>query len=94
MLLSGLSMTVLEGETSPSSGAEHVISHFWDLLVHLRGLPKNLHGTQVGVGTIIMLTAYQYLREIDPARIDPQRLLRSRPALEEIEAENRALYGE
>ncbi len=94
VLLSGLSMTVLEGETSPSSGAEHVISHFWDLLVHLRGLPKNFHGAQVGVGTIIMLTAYQVLREVDPSRIDPQKLLRERPSLEEIEAENRALYGD
>jgi len=94
ILLSGLSMTVLEGETSPSSGAEHVISHFWDLLVHLRGVPKNFHGTQVGVGTIIMLNAYQYLREIDPSRIDPRQALRERPALEEIEAENWALYGD
>ncbi len=94
ILLSGLSMTVLEGETSPSSGAEHVLSHFWDLLVHLRGLPKNFHGTQVGVGTIIMLNAYQYLREIDPARIDPRQVLRERPSLEAIEAENRLLYGD
>jgi glycerol-1-phosphate dehydrogenase [NAD(P)+] len=94
VLLSGLSMTVMEGETSPSSGAEHVISHFWDLLVHLRGIPKNFHGTQVGVGTILMLNAYQYLREIDPAKIDPLQALRRRPPVEAIEAENRALYGD
>jgi glycerol-1-phosphate dehydrogenase [NAD(P)+] len=94
VLLSGLSMTVMEGETSPSSGAEHVLSHFWDLLVHLRGIPKNFHGTQVGVGTIIMLNAYQYLREIDPQKIDPQQVLRTRPSLEAIEVENQALYGE
>jgi glycerol-1-phosphate dehydrogenase [NAD(P)+] len=94
ILLSGLSMTILGGETSPSSGAEHVLSHFWDLLVHLRGIPKNFHGTQVGVGTIIMLNAYQYLREINPSKIDPQQLLRARPSLEAIEAENRSLYGD
>jgi glycerol-1-phosphate dehydrogenase [NAD(P)+] len=94
ILLSGLSMTVLEGETSPSSGAEHVLSHFWDLLVHLRGAAKNFHGAQVGVGTIIMLTAYKYLRKVDPTSIDPDQLLRERPSLEEIEAENRALYGD
>jgi glycerol-1-phosphate dehydrogenase [NAD(P)+] len=93
ILLSGLSMTVLEGETSPSSGAEHVISHFWDLLTHTRGLPKNFHGTQVGVGTILMLNAYQYLREVDPSSIDPGRLLRERPSIEAIEAENVRLYG-
>lgn len=94
ILLSGLSMTILEGETSPSSGAEHVLSHFWDFLVHARDLPKNFHGTQVGVGTILMLNAYQIFREVNPARIDPQRLVRTRPSLESIEAENRALYGE
>jgi len=94
VLLSGLSMTVMGGETSPSSGAEHVLSHFWDLLVHLRGLPKNLHGAQVGVGTIILLHAYQYLREIDPAKIDPLQALRRRPSIEAIEAENQSLYGD
>jgi len=94
IMLSGLSMTVLEGETSPSSGAEHVLSHYWDLLHHLRGLPKNFHGAQVGVATIIMLNTYAYLREIDPSRIDPQKVLRSRPSLEAIEAENQALYGD
>lgn len=94
ILLSGLSMTILEGETSPSSGAEHVISHFWDFLVSQRGLPKNLHGAQVGVGTIIMLHAYQYLREVNPTRIDPQKVLRNRPSLEAIEAENQKLYGD
>lgn len=94
VLLSGLSMTIMEGETSPSSGAEHVLSHFWDLLVHLRGLPKNFHGTQVGVGTIIMLNAYQYLRDVDTSKIDPVQILRSRPSLEQIEAENISLYGE
>lgn len=94
ILLSGLSMTVLEGETSPSSGAEHVLSHFWDLLVHLRGVPKNFHGTQVGIATLIMLSAYAYLREVDPSKIDPQALLKSRRSLEEIEAESRRLYGD
>ena len=94
ILLSGLSMTVLEGETSPSSGAEHVLSHFWDFLVHLRGVEKNFHGAQVGVGTILLLNAYQYLREIDPSRIDPRQVLRDRPSLEAIAAENAALYGE
>ncbi|RPJ36553.1 MAG: iron-containing alcohol dehydrogenase, partial [Chloroflexi bacterium] len=94
ILLSGLSMTILEGETSPSSGAEHVISHFWDFLVHLRGIPKNFHGTQVGVGSLIMVNAYQYLREVDPGKLDPHKLLQTRPSIEAIEAENAAFYGE
>lgn len=94
VLLSGLSMTILEGETSPSSGAEHVISHLWDFLSHTRGLPKNFHGAQVGVATVMMLHAYQYLREIDPSRIDPKRVRNQRPPVEEFEEKNRQLYGE
>lgn len=94
ILLSGLSMTILDGETSPSSGAEHVLSHFWDLLVHLRGAEKNFHGTQVGVATLIMMHAYQYLRSFDIGRVNPQQVVRQRPSLEDIEAENARLYGD
>ena len=94
ILMSGLSMTVLGGETSPSSGAEHVLSHFWDLLVHLRGLEKNLHGAQVGVATTIMIALYDFIRRLEPGKIDPQALLRRRPSLEQIETEDLAQYGE
>jgi glycerol-1-phosphate dehydrogenase [NAD(P)+] len=93
LLISGLSMTMLDGETSPSSGAEHVISHFWDLLTHVRGLPKNLHGSQVGVGTVIMLAFYKIIRGLDIHRIDPLTLLRNRQSVESIEAENNYRYS-
>jgi len=94
ILISGYSMTVLDGETSPSSGGEHILSHFWDLIYHLRGVPKNLHGSQVGVGTLIMLAMYEYIRKLDPATFEPQKLLRRRPSLEEIEADNQAHFGD
>jgi glycerol-1-phosphate dehydrogenase [NAD(P)+] len=93
VMMSGLSMTVLEGETSPSSGAEHVISHFWDLLMHLRGLPKNLHGAQVGIGTVIMIAFYNYMRAFDPSHLDIQAILRTRPTMESIIADNNATYA-
>jgi glycerol-1-phosphate dehydrogenase [NAD(P)+] len=94
ILISGYSMTVLDGETSPSSGGEHILSHFWDLIYHLRGVPKNLHGSQVGVGTLIMLAMYEYMRKLDPAVLDPQKLLRRRHTLEEIEADNQTHFGD
>lgn len=92
-LKSGLSMTVLEGETSPSSGSEHILSHYWDYLVHLRGLPRNFHGAQVGVGTVISLALFDIVRRMDPGKIDPQALLRRRTPFEEIERSNNELYG-
>ena len=93
IMVSGLSMSILGDNTSPSSGGEHILSHFWDLLVHLRHAPKNLHGAQVGVGTVIMMALYDTMRHYDIGKIDPVALLRSRPSLEEIEAENQVLYG-
>ena len=68
--ISGLSMSILDGETSPSSGGEHIISHYWDLMNHIEDAPRNLHGAQVGVGTMIMLAAYEYLRELDPCKFE------------------------
>ncbi len=64
ILVSGYSMTMLDGETSPSSGSEHVISHFFDFQHAVGDLPKHFHGTQVGVGTLIMLKAYELLRKM------------------------------
>jgi glycerol-1-phosphate dehydrogenase [NAD(P)+] len=93
ILISGLSMTILGENTSPSSGGEHILSHFWDLLVHLRGAAKNLHGAQVGIGTVLMLALYEYIRNFEIGKIDPVALLRHRQSVEQIEAENRALYG-
>ncbi len=93
ILISGLSMTILGDNTSPSSGGEHILSHFWDLLVHLRGAPRNLHGAQVGIGTVIMLALYDHIRHYDIGKIDPAKVLRKRPSLEQIELENKKLYG-
>ena len=77
-LISGMTMTIIGGVTSPSSGVEHVISHFWDLLGDMHGKAHFWHGTQVGVGTLIGLTLYEMIRELDPAQIDPQVLLQNR----------------
>ena len=91
-LISGMTMTIIGGVTSPSSGVEHVISHFWDLLGDMHGKAHFWHGTQVGVGTLIGLALYDMIRELDPAQIDPQALLQKRRSLAEIEAHLRATY--
>lgn len=93
ILISGISMTMVDGETSPSSGCEHVFSHFWDLQVELENAPKNLHGIQVGIGTLLSLTLFDYMRNLDIDRLDPQRLVRQRPRIETLKEENRARFG-
>jgi glycerol-1-phosphate dehydrogenase [NAD(P)+] len=53
LLVSGFSMA-MAGTSAPASGAEHLISHYWDMEEHSNDRPvRGLHGTQVGVGTRI-----------------------------------------
>ena len=91
--ISGLSMSILDGETAPSSGGEHIISHYWDLMNHIEGAPRNLHGAQVGVGTMIMLAAYEYFSELNPASLDPEKLVRERLTIEQIMQANTLRFG-
>ena len=94
ILLSGYSMAILNGETSSSSGSEHVISHFFDFQHEIFNFPKNLHGTQVGIGTIIMSTAYDMLRQMSPSDFDVDGIVENRLSLEEINHDHKLLFGE
>lgn len=94
ILISGYSMTILDGETSPSSGSEHILSHFYDFQHEVFGKPKNLHGEQVGIGTIIMSTAYEVLLGIDPSIFDIDDIERRRLSLAEIQHETKRIFRE
>ena len=94
VLLSGYSMTMLDGETSPSSGSEHILSHFFDFQHEVFGLPKNFHGTQVGLATIIMASAYELLRNFDPKGVDLDELERRRLSQNAIEANHQREFGD
>jgi glycerol-1-phosphate dehydrogenase [NAD(P)+] len=61
IMRSGLSMTVI-GTSTPSSGAEHFLSHYWDLISLIEHKVKHFHGVQVGVATIIVLKLYDFVR--------------------------------
>jgi glycerol-1-phosphate dehydrogenase [NAD(P)+] len=69
LLLSGLAMT-LAGTSAPSSGGEHLISHYIDMTHYALGEANDLHGCQVGVGTIATAALYENLLALDPASID------------------------
>jgi glycerol-1-phosphate dehydrogenase [NAD(P)+] len=61
VMRSGLSMTVI-GTSTPSSGAEHFLSHYWDLIALIKHKVKHFHGVQVGVATILVLKLYEFVR--------------------------------
>lgn len=62
LLLSGIGMTIA-GSSTPSSGAEHLISHWLEMKALKEGKEPSLHGLQVGIGTLVALTLYEMLLE-------------------------------
>ena len=66
LLLSGIGMTVA-GSSTPSSGAEHLISHWLEMKAIREGREPDLHGLQVGIGTSVALTVYEMLLETKPS---------------------------
>lgn len=58
LILSGIAMT-LSGNSRPASGAEHHLSHYWEIDKLSRKLEHPLHGNSVGVGTVISAWLYK-----------------------------------
>jgi glycerol-1-phosphate dehydrogenase [NAD(P)+] len=92
LMLSGISMK-LAGSSSPASGGEHLISHFWDMTAPDEGRVEGWHGAQVGVATIVTAALYEFLQEIDPGDVDVDALVAGHPPQEKIEDSIRARHG-
>jgi glycerol-1-phosphate dehydrogenase [NAD(P)+] len=65
---SGFAMQLMH-DSRPASGAEHLISHIWEM-EHLSkdGLPVS-HGFKVSIGTLTITYLYEQLRQLDLADI-------------------------
>jgi glycerol-1-phosphate dehydrogenase [NAD(P)+] len=68
LVLSGVAM-VVAGKSSPASGGEHLMSHFWDMEAHAAGRATRLHGAQVGVATAITAALYRALLDFERAEV-------------------------
>ena len=68
------------GNSRPVSGSEHLLSHFWEIKLLQNHRPAQLHGAQVGVGTVLAARMYERLRGLDQAgaqaRLQAYRLAR------------------
>lgn len=93
LLLSGCSM-VVAGSSAPASGGEHLISHYLDMKSALYGTPHDLHGTQVGIGTIYTLGLWREALALKPADVDIDALIAARPDEAEIAASIREDWGD
>ena len=66
LVLAGVAMS-LYGNSRPASGCEHHMSHYWETVFAQRGERPVPHGTQVSVGTVLVLKAVEELlkRDVD-----------------------------
>ena len=53
LVLVGIAMSFV-GNSRPASGAEHHISHLWEMMFLMEGRKAVFHGTKVGIGTILV----------------------------------------
>lgn len=75
LLLTGVSMNMAE-TSSPASGAEHLISHSLDMMGSIEGKEGDLHGRQVGLGTVLMAALYERVLEVESPRFtEPKEMV-------------------
>ena len=58
------------GETRPASGAEHHISHMWEMMLLREGRHSVLHGAKVGVAVIISVQRYDAIKAMSRAEAE------------------------
>ncbi len=84
LVLTGLCMG-FANSVRPASGAEHVLSHFWEIKKLQSGLLSDYHGKKVGVATVLMNKIYTELAQTTHIN----------PALEDIDWDTvKRIYGE
>jgi glycerol-1-phosphate dehydrogenase [NAD(P)+] len=67
LLIAGMGMA-FAGCSRPASGIEHYFSHMWEMMALERGLPYDLHGIMVGVGTVMSMRLYEFVKQQKPDR--------------------------
>ena len=76
LILAGIGMAYAE-VSRPASGLEHYFSHMWEMMALERGKPYDLHGIQVGLGTVLSLKLYQKLKQVLPSREKAEEHMRA-----------------
>ena len=64
LVLAGVAMS-LYGNSRPASGCEHHMSHYWEMMFEQAGKRPVPHGTQVSVGTVLVLKLVEALKKIN-----------------------------
>lgn len=68
LVMTGVAMKLC-GSSRAASGAEHVVSHFWECKKLEQGLLSDFHGKKVGVATLMIARMYyDIVAHADPAK--------------------------
>lgn len=62
LILSGLGMKLAKS-SRPASGAEHVVSHYWECYKLARGIWPEFHGKKVGVASVLINRIYHNIAD-------------------------------
>ncbi|MDY4518323.1 MAG: sn-glycerol-1-phosphate dehydrogenase [Candidatus Spyradocola sp.] len=91
LVIAGIAMAYA-GISRPASGLEHYFSHMWEMMALERGSRYDLHGIQVGVGTLLTLKLYEKIRTVTP---DPARARQHMASFDPAawEAQVRRIFG-
>jgi glycerol-1-phosphate dehydrogenase [NAD(P)+] len=92
LVYSGTSM-LLAGSSSPASGGEHLISHVLDMRAYAEGRVPELHGAQVGVGTVASARLYESMLAADGAQLDAKAISAVWERSEEALSRCREFFG-
>ena len=91
LIIAGVAMAYAE-ISRPASGLEHYFSHMWEMMALDRNKPYDLHGIQVGVGTVLTMKLYRKIRHIKPDRAKAEAWMASFSS-EAWEAQIRRIFG-
>jgi glycerol-1-phosphate dehydrogenase [NAD(P)+] len=81
------------GETRIASGAEHHMSHYWEMKLLQENRPALLHGAKVGLGTVFAAQRYGVVRGLNREEIIRRLADVSLPDREAEIARMRQFYG-
>jgi glycerol-1-phosphate dehydrogenase [NAD(P)+] len=84
LVLSGLAMQATQS-SRPASGAEHLLSHLWEMTGPAEGKHPPSHGTKVGIGTVLVSMLYERLLSHDLAAVDVEPRVDALPSAEAVE---------
>ena len=86
LVMVGIAME-LHGSSRPASGADHQSAHLWEMDgIEYDGQPVS-HGTCVALGTLTILSLYEWMLAQDFQNLDARRVVRQRRRLDDLSAE-------